>query len=391
MKFHSALFPNGILVQGWLNIPHSYAIVNAFQLYAFHVFYPDLIIYFKEMPYYAPAWNKIPPKSIFPTHIQNFLATIKPYNNEPVDLIYRIAFPYDVERPRVELRENVSVPIVIFYTSEIDKMPLIAFKPYMPEEKLTHVLSLYTNLFFVTPSEWSSRGMATYVDATRNRIIPHGIDLDIFYRTDDAPHESRAKFNIPDDKIVFLHAGAMTLTKGPMETIYAFYLLLKRNPNKYHLVLKCSQDLYNSMDLVANHLSLLQKNCPDILDVVNPNLTLIPHILTFEEMNALYNSVDFYMALYSGEGFNLIPLEAVATGCRIIVNQYGGGAEYTDDLKSDLILALPSSPADISATDGSRRMAIDVDKVLPYIQNFISQEWNKSAYVDVRDRISRRF
>ncbi len=49
--------PN-ILVNGWFRIPHSYAIVNCFQLVHMYKQYKDSVnFYTMEAEYYSPNWK----------------------------------------------------------------------------------------------------------------------------------------------------------------------------------------------------------------------------------------------------------------------------------------------------------------------------------------------
>ena len=48
-----------ILFDGWLNVPHSYAIVNCFQLIHFKLKYGDKInMFIREPKYYCEFWVK---------------------------------------------------------------------------------------------------------------------------------------------------------------------------------------------------------------------------------------------------------------------------------------------------------------------------------------------
>ena len=48
-----------ILFRGWIEIPHSYACVNCFQLVHFYKKYHNKVdIYVEEMPYFRKEWNQ---------------------------------------------------------------------------------------------------------------------------------------------------------------------------------------------------------------------------------------------------------------------------------------------------------------------------------------------
>jgi hypothetical protein len=49
-------------------------------------------------------------------------------------------------------------------------------------------------------------------------------------------------------------------------------------------------------------------------------------------MNNLYNACDLYISPYIAEGFNLAPLEALASGLPVIISSHGSTHEYITQL-----------------------------------------------------------
>ena len=86
--------PLKILFQSWTQIPHSYAVVNCFQLIHLYKNYgPNgkitqntIDIYVEEMPYYRPEWA-INKKLVYSKEYNDILVNLKKYNGETVDLI----------------------------------------------------------------------------------------------------------------------------------------------------------------------------------------------------------------------------------------------------------------------------------------------------------------
>ena len=75
-----------LLVQGWINIPHSYAIVNCFQLvHLYNNYNEELEIYIEEMDYFRDYWVK---KLVYPEKYNNIIRNFKKWNGESVDIIY---------------------------------------------------------------------------------------------------------------------------------------------------------------------------------------------------------------------------------------------------------------------------------------------------------------
>ncbi len=381
-----------ILVEGWINIPHSYAIVNVFQLFYIHKYFPEIVIYFKSVEMPTPAWVSLCDKfAIYPKNIQDFLKTIKIWKNESVDIIYRIAFPYNLTRPTSlgGMREDTKTPIVIFYTCELYKMHMEMFSPRMSEETFTTMIKLYKNLHFITPSTWSSNGMMPYTK--QNTVIPHGVDLDVFKKL---PTDFRQKYNIPLNKKIFLHAGAMTRSKGTYEVLFLFYQLVFIYRRPYHLVLKCSSDLYNSETILHDHLrNLSNEVLAFALDrMISCYITIIPHTVSFEKMNEIYNCADVYISPYSGEGFNIPPLEALGTGCKLIITDCGGSNEYIKELiPSKSILLLPSKL--VTHGDGTRRNKVDLAKSVELIlhNHEFLEETDEEEYLRIRGILEDKF
>src|SRR5579872_6275123 len=85
-----------ILFQGWINIPHSYAVVLCFKLVFLYKNFANRINFFvEEVVYYNPIWKPLT-HSVFPKEYNEILKGFKKYNGEELDLIYRISFPYDI-------------------------------------------------------------------------------------------------------------------------------------------------------------------------------------------------------------------------------------------------------------------------------------------------------
>ena len=78
-----------ILIEGWRYINHSYALVNQFQIKEL-IKNKNLDIYFFDVPYFNPNWNKSDNHSGFDNY--DFLKNLKkPNPNSNFDLIYRLS------------------------------------------------------------------------------------------------------------------------------------------------------------------------------------------------------------------------------------------------------------------------------------------------------------
>ena len=185
--------PLRILFQSWTQIPHSYAVVNCFQLIHLYKNYgPNgkiiknkIDFYIEEMPYYRQEWSNNK-KMVYSKEYNNILVNLKKYNGEQVDLIYRQTYPYNITINN----DNKDIPKCIFYTSEFkDYLTTDYFTVGVPpgiqlsDSYIIGYLVQFNNIYFVSPSEWSSCGLIKYnINKNRNRIITHGVDSSIFKR-----------------------------------------------------------------------------------------------------------------------------------------------------------------------------------------------------------------
>jgi glycosyltransferase involved in cell wall biosynthesis len=317
-----------VLFNGWINIPHSYAIVNCMQLIHLYKNFSDKIdIYTQELGYFQDKWNAHK-QLIYGDEYNEILRSLRTWNGEHIDLIYSISFPYDVS-------PSGNTPKCVFYTSEMLILDTTYFKPRFDsiQDINTHLLK-NTKLYFTTPSLWSSNGMTLNYDISeaRNRIISHGTDSNIFKRLPKQTRDNiRSNIGITKDTIVLGLFGAMTQNKGIHNLLAAFSnIVLVHGRTNYKLVLKGNDNLYDSrrsVEKVLNELNLPQKIVEYIL--------FIGDTISFGIMNEMYNIVDLYVSPYMSEGFNLSPLEALSTGTRVLVPKTGSTVKYISDIQSN--------------------------------------------------------
>lgn len=137
------------------------------------------------------------------------------------------------------------------------------------------------------------------------------------------PHGISSEFSIIDrevtNKFNFLHIGADSKRKNAQLVVDAFLDLFEGNLD-YQLVLKynkfCNADVYLDGKIVPAY------NHPQIIG--------IPDILSTEEIVKLYHKCHCLVYPTSGEGFGMIPFEAIATGMPSIVTNLTGTADFAE-------------------------------------------------------------
>src|ERR1700722_14400032 len=82
-----------ILVEGWRFLPHSYSLVNQFQLLEM-LRRPELAIYHTDVPYLLPRWKSA--RGIFDAATEKRLEQIPPPSpDKPPEVTLRMGVPMD--------------------------------------------------------------------------------------------------------------------------------------------------------------------------------------------------------------------------------------------------------------------------------------------------------
>ncbi len=338
-----------ILFEGWPFLQHSYGQVLAFKLIHLYKLYGfngklghKINIYIKEVEYFNSNWYKTQ-KLVYNEEYNIILQNFLKYNNEHIDLIYRISYPYNINC------NNNDIPICVFYTSEFAYLDSNYFKvnntnikDYLNQHNtnIKDYLNKHNNIYFTAPSLWSANGLNNYIfDTNRNRVITHGVDTTIFYKhsTNDIRNKIRNSYKIKDTDILIINIGAMTNNKGIhliIETL--FNLVYKLNKSYYKLILKGTGDLYTSKEFIKNYFYYFKTNNimkeDEINNLIKNHIIFINETLNYSKINDLFNASDIYLSPYLAEGFGLTMLEALASGLNILVPKTGSSKEYIEDI-----------------------------------------------------------
>lgn len=324
--------PINVLFEGWINIPHSYAIVNCFQLIHLVKNYSDKInIYIRELDYLG-SWQRQP--LIYNSEYNAILSNFKVYTGtEKIDLVYSIVYPYNIT---IDNDNNlIKIPKCVFFTSEFATLDPSYFNPNFNNDTdlMRYLHNNRGTLSFIAPSTWSNNGIEKYnVNST---IITHGVDTGIFYKHRDTTVRNKIRefYRIKDGDILLLNIGGMSGNKGILLILEALNILVnKLGYQHYKLMLKGTRDLYCSQKLLETYLETLNQN--KIMTHSELNVLLENHIiftdktLPYREINNIFNACDVYVSPYIAEGFGLTMLEALASGLHTIVPKTGSTSDY---------------------------------------------------------------
>jgi glycosyltransferase involved in cell wall biosynthesis len=344
-----------VLVEGWIKYPHSYSIVNVYQLLALRKNH-QIRILFHELPPYKEEWRdlELEPDILITNEEWRTLNSIEKWNGQtPVDIVYRIVYPYDLKPTRGNLIEkhasSRNVPTVLFYTAEFG---VLHDHNFLYGSVTTFVNACFSHqLLPITPSNWSAQALRQH--NFEPLIIPHGVDTAKYYCMGDRElcREWRTQYDIPYDAFVFLTIGAMTGNKNIKMMIKSFYKLTILKSQVY-LVMKgiklypCEHNINMALHELVREGSIDKRRWKDVAH----RLVFIDDLYSYDQMRILYNTSDCYLSPYLAEGFNLPVLEAAACGVPVIVTQGGS----TDDFTTKDFAKYPKTyPYKIQQPDGT--------------------------------------
>ncbi|KOR36037.1 MULTISPECIES: glycosyltransferase [Planktothricoides] len=304
-----------ILVEGWRNIPHSYAMVNQFQLLEM-CDRPEVEIFHRDIPYLRSHWQ--PVAELFEPVAAQKIQQIPPPPPETVDAILRIAIPYN-------LKPGNAKKTCVFCTTEagiVTKSMLSGICANSITEALEN-----SDVTIITPSHWSRQGfLRSGVEANRVVVVPHGVDNNLYKPLpEDQRKALRQQLSIAD-KFVFLNIGILSDNKGIRLLLKAFATVVDKYPQA-RLVLKGADSLFASRQFFTDSAKAVLTEAEAAK--VESRLAYIDKTLSISEMIRLYQAADIYLSPYLAEGFNLPVLEAAACGLPVLCTQGGPTDDFT--------------------------------------------------------------
>jgi glycosyltransferase involved in cell wall biosynthesis len=332
-----------VLFRGWTAIPHSYAMVNCFQVLHLNKHFSDRIdIFVEEMEYYRPEWNAAK-KWVYGEASNLILQGLKSWHGEEVDIVYSITYPYNIS----EVKNQCGVvPKCVFYTSEFawlnESYFTLGDRGFSSDDEIKQYLSEHVEIFFTAPSVWSAQGLSKYgVQETHNRIITHGVDTEIFHLQANRQKRKQVRdfYKIGESDILLVNIGAMTGNKGMLLIIQALHELVnKRGQKEWKLLLKGTGDLYSSKQFLESYFEQLQRESTltqtDTDNLLKYHIIFSDKTLSYERIDDIFNAADMYISPYLAEGFNLTVLESLAAGLPVMVPETGSTREFINDISN---------------------------------------------------------
>jgi len=305
-----------ILVEGWRFIPHSYAIVNQFQLLEL-MNRPQLRIFHRDMPYFQGEWEA--KRGLLSPAAEAQLDRLPSVRSrQHYDATLRMFLPYD-------LSPGESDRTYVFGTTEwsiVQKLmvKLMGVSSFAQAHRNSETV-------IITPSTWSRLGfLRGGAVPERVVVLPHGVDTSVFQPLGEAERRSLRQHLGIDNYFVFLNISIMTWNKGIRTLLSSFAQVVERHPQA-RLILKGSDTIRKSRDyLVADLQELLT---PAQAELVIPRIAYIGRNLSSQELACLHQAADVYVAPYLAEGFNMPVLEAAACGLPVICTKGGSTDDFT--------------------------------------------------------------
>ena len=161
-------FSKNLLIEGWRGINHSYAMISQYQIREL-LKNNNFKIYFKDIPYFRPEWNKKDNSSGLKDFDEKISKLSQPSNKLKIDILYRISFPY-------RMYGGNANKIFVFGTSEYQNIDNMIYKGKELNEKYIN-----KSIKVITPSNWSKIGFVKGGFKENDIIVmPCGVDLKIF-------------------------------------------------------------------------------------------------------------------------------------------------------------------------------------------------------------------
>ncbi len=306
-----------LIVEGWRSIPHSYALINSYQLLAF-LRQPNLELFHQDMPYVTDTWKATP--GLFSAEAEAALDRIpSPPETRGADVTLRVYCPFNLATSR-------SAKTYLFACTEWGMVPQTILRGMgVSSFREAH---LNSDTVIITASHWSKQGfLNSGADPDRVVVVPLGFDPEVYHPLEPTQRQTLRQKLGWNNEFVILNISVMwNERQGIDRLLKAFAVLTQKYPD-LRLVLKGRDAIFPSKESI-------QKASKNVLteaelERVQARMSYIGENLSTQEMAQLYQAADVYVSPYAAEGFNLPVLEAIACGLPVICTDGGATDDFT--------------------------------------------------------------
>jgi len=179
--------------------------------------------------------------------------------------------------------------------------------------------------------EYASRGV---VSAARLRVVPNGVDADVFRPGANSRSDLRSRLGIGEE-FLWLSAGRLNGVKAYDNLLRAFHLVRNTHPDA-HLAIAGDGDLREPLTGLSRALGLAER---------------VHFLGQCQDLAGWMNAADAFVLASHFEGLALVLLEASACELPIVATRVGGNPEVVDEPRSGLLV----EPRQVEALAGAMR------------------------------------
>ena len=242
----------------------------------------------------------------FNNHYRLLINTVKLSNilkQEKPDVV-EIGSPFLIPTIVNSKKESLKYKTIGFFhlnlESVVENINKIKGKIIVKKIARSYTYKTYSNLDLVIAPSCYVKNYLLDIGVQNVKVIYHGIDVDFFNKIQ--PEENlRQKFNIPDDKIVFIYVGRFSEDKNFDELIKIIKLLLQIQPNRFFFLLIGAGPLKEYA-----------------LSSLNSNTLILDYISDREYLVKMLKMSDIFITASKTDTFGLSLIEAQACGLPVL-------------------------------------------------------------------------
>lgn len=146
-------------------------------------------------------------------------------------------------------------------------------------------------------------------------VIYHGVDQEEFSHDEYLRSKYRKNLNLSDGEFLFLFVGVLYPRKDIGTLIKAIPHILEKNPNAHFVIVGRGEQLNMMNDMIS------KKGIQDHVTVEN----------YIEDISMCYSAADIFVNPSISEGFGIVYIEAMQSGCPVIAADISVANEVIDD------------------------------------------------------------